>query len=180
MSTKSLVLLYGLPCSGKSSVLRALPGHARVAVDAIITTLTPDPSIADFQRLGDEIVGRLASTLQGMEETKVVIEMGCLIPMDATRRLESIMAESGMNYTNILLIADDDELIRRIERRNAAIEAGESESIRVDGPDYLSRFKRVFNLNLPDSYVTIDTTDLSPNDVVERLNHLQGKKGSHP
>ena len=170
MSKRSVVLLYGLPCSGKSSVLRALPDHARVAVDTIITSITPDPSIADFQRLGDEIVGRIASTLQGLDEAKVVIEMGCLIPLDAMRQLEGLMAERKMSYSNILLSGDDHVLIRRIERRNAAIEAGVSESIRVEGPDYLSRFKRVFENNLPDSYVTIDTTGLSPDEVVERLN----------
>ncbi len=178
MSNKSVVLLYGLPCSGKSSVLRAMPGHARITVDAIITAIIPDPGIADFQRLGDEIVGRIASTLQGMDGEKVVIEMGCLIPLGAIRRLEGLMLESGINYTNILLSAADEELIRRIERRNAAIEVGESDSIRVDGPDYLGRFKRLFNHNRPVSYVTIDTTALSPGDVVEQLNYQQEGKDS--
>lgn len=176
MSKRTIVLLYGLPCSGKSSVLRALPGHARIAVDTIITTITPDPSIADFQRLADEIVGQIATTLQCTAKAKVVIEMGCLIHVDAIRRLERFMLKDGIDYTNILLSADDDELIRRIELRNAAIEAGESKSIRVDGPDYLSRFKRVFNHNKPDSYITIDTTGLSQGDVIDRVNHQQDGK----
>lgn len=179
MSNKSVLLLYGLPCSGKSSVLRALPGYARVAVDEIITTIIPDPSIADFQRLGDEIVGRIATTLRGMDEAKLIVEMGCLIPVESIRRLESLMAESGMHYSNILLSAGDEELIRRIKRRNEAIEAGETDSIPVDGPDYLTRFKRVFHHNQPDRYIEIDTGDLNPDDVVGRLVHLHHEKGCH-
>lgn len=169
MTMKSVLLLYGLPCSGKSSVVASLPDHSRITVDEIITSFILEPSVADFRCSGNEIVDKVVTELQNQEATQFVIEMGCLIPRLAISRLEAFMNDNGFLYTNILLAADDDELIRRIKQRNADIDAGKSDSIKVDGPDYLTRFKAVFDDSQPDSCIEIDTTALNFQEIIEQI-----------
>lgn len=179
MSNKSVVLLYGLPCSGKSMVVKTLSDHAVITVDGIITTIIDDPSIADFQRLGNEIVDRLIMLIQGLSDTKFVIEMGCLMPRVVIDRLERFMCDSGFRFSNVMLSARDEVLIRRIEQRNADIDAGNSSSIKVDGPDYLTRFKEVFDRSRPDDYVVFDTSDISREHVVEKVRKIVDTQLKH-
>ena len=169
MSSKSVLLLYGLPCSGKSMVVQSLSDHAVIAVDEIITRIVADPTIEDFQRLAGEIVDEIVVVLQGLRTAQVIIEMGCLITRGAIDKLELFMADADIQFANVVLIASDEELIRRIEKRNADIDAGESNSIKVDGPDYLTRFKAAFENNHPDNSLRLDTTGLSKHQVIEQI-----------
>lgn len=176
MSNKSVVLLYGLPCSGKSMVSRSLSDHSLITIDEIITGIIADPAIADFQRLADEIVEQMIATLQRHEESKFIIEMGCLVPRKAITHLEKYLSESGFRFVSVVLTAEDEELIRRIVARNAAIDAGSSDSIKVDGPDYLTRFKMLFENNLPPSFIALDTTKLTRQQVVDQVINRVGDK----
>ena len=165
MSRKSVVLLYGLPCSGKSMVVKSLTDHTVITIDGLITRIINDPSIENFQRLAGKIVEEMIDTLQHLSSTQFVIEMGCLVPKQAIAQLEQGMLESGLVFSNVVLTAEDDVLIERIKRRNADIASGESDSIRVEGPDYLSRFKRLFDDNKPADFTMIDTSRLTQEQV---------------
>lgn len=169
MNDKSVVLLYGLPCSGKSMVVKSLPDHAAIAVDEIITKVITEPEIEDFQRLAGEIAEEMVAIIDGMDDEHIVVEMGCLMPQRVIWRVEQYMHDNGIRFTNILLTADDAELIERIRQRNADIEAGISDSIKVDGPDYLTRFKLILENNMPESFVELDTSALSREQVMMRV-----------
>lgn len=174
MSNQFVLLLYGLPCSGKSMVVKSLPDYDVITVDEIITTIIADPSIADFQRLGNEIVETMITVIEGLAKAKIVIEMGCLMPRVVVDRLERFLSNAGIRFTNVILTARDDELIRRIEQRNADIDVGNSDSIKVDGPDYLTRFKVVFDGSHPDNFALLDTSDISKEQAVENVINIIG------
>ena len=175
MSNKSVVLLYGLPCSGKSMVGQAMRDHALITIDEIITQLIADPSIADFQRLANELVEQMIAVLHRHSDSKFVIEMGCLVPKGAIESLEKHLSDSGIDIVSIILTAKDDVLIQRIIARNSAIEAGDSGSIKVDGPDYLTRFKQLFECNYPTTYIELDTGELTRQQVLDRVREVIGE-----
>ena len=166
MNKTNVLLLYGLPCSGKSSVLQAMSNYHAIAVDTIITKIVADPSIADFVRFSPEIVKNIVSEINNQQSKNYIIEMGCLISKQAIDQLESSLSDQGYTFFNINLIADDDELEQRIINRNRDIDSGKRQGIKVDGPDYLTRFKQVFDKNLPDRLIAIDTTAKSQESVL--------------
>lgn len=169
MNRTNVLLLYGLPCSGKSSVSRAMTDHHTLAVDAIIKKIINDPSIADFDRLSNDIVEDLVKEINNTDSNNYLIEMGCLIPKKAIDRLEFSLAQNGCDFINILLSADEDVLVQRIIARNRDIDSGNSNSIKVDGPDYLTRFKLVFDNNQPDELIKIDTTAKTTAKTTEKI-----------
>lgn len=171
MSNKSVLLIYGLPCSGKSMVVRSMLDCSVITIDAIITRIIDTPAIADFQRLADEIVDEMVIALRCRDSSRFIIEMGCLVPRKAISRIEQFMSEAGFRFTNVVLTAKDDVLIQRIVQRNADIDAGNSDSIKVDGPDYLTRFKLLFDDNQPASFIELDTTYLSRQQVLDSFNN---------
>jgi RNase adaptor protein for sRNA GlmZ degradation len=158
MNAMKVILLYGLPCSGKSSVLRVMSDFHAIAVDTIIKKITPDPSISDFKRFSKEIVETAVSEVAEGRSSNCIIEMGCLISKQAIDQIECSLAEVGAVFINIKLSAHKGELIQRIVDRNRDIQLGNSNGIKVDGPDYLSRFEQVFDNNHPDNLIEIDTT----------------------
>ena len=169
MFDKKILLLYGLPSSGKSTVAKSLTEYIRITVDEIITSMVPNPDITDFQRLGNEIVTQISERLKNSNNSRIVIEMGCLIPQLAIKKFEQFMDDQTYHFTNILLTADDAELERRIIKRNKEIESGKSDSLKIDGPDFLTRFKVIFNNNKPTSFIQIDTTQLPAEDVLDKV-----------
>lgn len=172
MSHINTIVLYGLPCSGKSSIVKGLPDFRSISVDAIITKIVVDPALDDFDRLSGEIVETIIKELTSGPSVDTVIEMGCLIKKQAIQQLTQYLLESDSVCFNIKLIADDDELVRRIIRRNEAIDCASGNGIKVDGPDYLTRFKTVFQANCPNNFIELDTTFKSPSEVLDAIKQL--------
>ena len=80
MKKINILLLYGLPCSGKSSVLKAInTGHHVITVDTIITKIVADPSLEDFNHLSNEIINAIIDEIDNTNSTRYLIEVGCLI-----------------------------------------------------------------------------------------------------
>ena len=159
MNKINILLLYGLPCSGKSSVLSALNTNYHViTVDAIITKIVTEPSIDDFNHFSNEIIEAIICEINNGKSNRYLIEIGCLISKSAIDLLEVFFIKKGYGFFNIKLIADDDELVKRIVNRNTDITSGIRQGIKVDGPDYLTRFKQVLEKNLPDNLIDVDTT----------------------
>lgn len=171
MRAINVIILYGLPCSGKSSLLRELDGYRTLSIDDLIRRKKKDPEIADFIDLSQDLVGELFALILQEQDSDVAVEMGCLVPKEAITLFEKMLREKGLNYRNIVLTASDDELIRRIKARNRDIETGKTNSIKVSGPDYLTRFVTVFDANQPDSAIYIDTTEdaVSSKEVAQAL-----------
>ena len=161
MSSKEILLVYGLPCSGKSSFVRSLTNYHAIAIDDFIRGKVEDPGISDFVALSHELVGDVAREVMATVAEHIVIEMGCLITKEATAELEAFLRSNNLGFKNIGLTANDDELIRRIELRNRNIELGKDTSIKIDGPDYLTRFVEVFENNQPNDPRYIDTTSMA-------------------
>lgn len=159
MSKIKVLVLYGLPCSGKSSVLRSLNNYHSIAVDTIITKIIDNPSIKDFCRLSNEIIEGIVREISKEESNNYIIEMGCLIPKAAINQLETSLTNTDSSFVNIILTADEDVLIERIISRNNNIEADNSSGIKIDGPDYLTRFKLFFDDNLPNKSIEVNTTN---------------------
>ena len=172
MSQTNILVLYGLPCSGKSSVVSGLSNFRSIAVDTIITRIVANPTLDDFARLSDEIVDNIIQQLKSEQPLDTVIEMGCLIQKQAIDRLTQYLVESNSHFVSIKLITDDDELVRRIIARNEQIDRDAGDGIKIDGPDYLSRFKVVFEKNCPEDIIDLDTTLKSSNEVLESLKQL--------
>lgn len=158
MSSKKILLVYGLPCTGKSSFVRGLNNYHSIAIDDFIRSKVEDPGISDFIALSQELMVDVTNEVMSSEAELIVIEMGCLITREATAELEASLKNNNIGFKNIALTANDDELIRRIELRNRNIELGKDTSIKIDGPDYLSRFVEIFEKNQPNEPQYIDTT----------------------
>ena len=170
MKKINILLLYGLPCSGKSSVLKAInTGHHVITVDTIITKIVADPSLEDFNHLSNEIINAIIDEINNSHSTRFLIEVGCLISKNAIDQLQVFFIKNGYGFFNIELTADNDELVRRIVNRNRDITSGKKQGIKVDGPDYLTRFKRAFDKNLPDNLIEIDTTAKSTENVISEI-----------
>ena len=173
MKPKSVLVLYGLPCSGKSVLVNELTSYFPIAIDTYIKNRQSDPQIADFQRLSKDLVDDVMKDLLSHNGDNVVNEMGCLISKEGIEHLESLLKKNNIKFFNVVLIADNNELISRIKARNLDIDLGKSNAIKVDGPDYLKRFVDVFELNQPSEPMTIDTSKTSVVDIVKKINkHL--------
>lgn len=170
MKTTHVLILYGLPCSGKSGLVNELTDYHSVAVDTLIKRRTDDPSLSDFKNMSRDLMADIISEISAGINTNIIIEMGCLIPKASIDYLEGFLKDSNIHYLNISLFANEDELIRRIVKRNSDIDAGLLDAIKVDGPDYLSRFTKVFNVNKPDNTVTIDTTSKISKQLLKEIN----------
>ncbi len=167
MNKTNILLLYGLPCSGKSSVLSALnTNHHVITVDTIITKIIAEPSIEDFIHLSNDIIKAIIDEINNGKSNQYLIEVGCLISKSAIDLLEVFFVEKGYDFFNIKLIASDDELVKRIINRNTDITSGIRQGIKVDGPDYLTRFKQILEKNLPDNLIEIDTTTKPTENVI--------------
>jgi len=167
-----VILLYGLPCSGKSSVIQALPACYRLAVDDVIKNHSADPSIEDFGCLSKALVTELITKIDGLASDCYVIEMGCLIHQTAINHLQESLIKMGAEYINITLHAHDNVLINRITERNRLIEQGLSDSFPIEGPDYLSRFKKVFEKHKPVNSIELDTSEIDVNKVLLEVKQI--------
>jgi len=167
-----VILLYGLPCSGKSSAIKALPACDRLAVDDVIKNYVHEPSITDFERFSKIIVNELIARVKQSSSSCCILEMGCLIQLTATDYLQEELIKSGVEMINITLHAEDTVLIKRIIERNGLIGQGLSGSLPVHGPDYLSRFKQVFDKNKPLKTKRLDTSQLTPDEVIVKIKQI--------
>ena len=170
MKPENVLVLYGLPCSGKSGVVKELTSYYSLAIDTYIKHRLPDPEVEDFQRLSRELVDDVMKDLLSHNGNDVVIEMGCLISKEGIEHLESLLKKNNIKFFNVVLMAENDELISRIKARNIDIDLGKSNAIKVDGPDYLKRFVDVFELNQPSEPMTIDTSKTSVVDIIKKIN----------
>ena len=161
MRSKEILLVYGLPCTGKSSFVRSLTNYNAIAIDDFIRGKVEDPGISDFVALSHELVSDVAREVMATVAEHVVIEMGCLITREATAELEAVLKNNNLRFKNIVLTSNNDELIRRIKLRNRNIDLGKDSSIKIDGPDYLTRFVEVFEKNQPNEPQYIDTTSMA-------------------
>jgi deoxyadenosine/deoxycytidine kinase len=160
MNIKKAIIIYGLPCTGKSRLVRELAEYCPISVDSLITKKLSEPEISDFIVLSPELVRDVVDTIVNADHAKFVVEMGCLMPKESVNLLERLLRESGVRHINIILTASNDELIRRITERNRNIDSGLDDSIKISGPDYLTRFIDVFSHNHPPTAITVDTTEL--------------------
>ena len=154
----NILVIYGLPCSGKSSLLEQLKEYHVIRIDRLITRHIESPSLADFTALSEALMKEIIQIVTERKDSKIVIEMGCLIPQNSVRALEVFFQEEKLDFLNILLTAEKETLISRIERRNKEIKEGKSKAIPIDGPDYLTRFVEFFEKNLPRNAIEINTT----------------------
>jgi len=172
MNKMHILILYGLPCSGKSGLVNELANYHSVAVDTLIKRRIDDPSLSDFKNMSKDLMADIINELSADNNVDMIIEMGCLIPKESIDYLELHLKKYKFHYLNVILFANDNELIRRIVKRNSDIDAGLLDAIKVDGPDYLSRFSNVFNVNKPDNSVTIDTTSKTSKQIIKEINSL--------
>lgn len=164
-----ILIVYGLPCTGKSNLIKNLPEFDNIAVDEIIRLNFSNPQISDFVNSSEEMMQHILTEVKNINHSKIVIEMGCLIPKRSFLQLEEGLVNHGYEFNNIILTAEHEEIIRRIKNRNQEIDNGKSDSIKIEGPDYLSRFTKLFDHNQPDNPIIIDTTQKSSRDVVSTI-----------
>ena len=154
-----ILMLYGLPCSGKTSLLNSLKNYSVMGVDSVIKSLIKEPMIPDFIRLASDIRESIIQSINPIQTTNIAIEMGCLTPKESIEKFELFFKENKINYINLVLTASHNELINRIKKRNIEVSRhSKSKALIIDGPDYLSRFTEHFEKNRPQNEHTLDTT----------------------
>jgi broad-specificity NMP kinase len=169
------LVVYGLPCTGKTSLIKNLDNYQHIGVDSIIKLKNKNPDISDFLTFSDQIMQDILTIVTNSDNSDIVIEMGCLTPKKGILHLESGLKKMQCVFSNIVLTDDHDELITRIKKRNANIDKGKSNSIKIDGPDFLTRFTRLFDNNQPDNAIYVDTSNKTNTDVlsiVKSINKL--------
>jgi hypothetical protein len=164
----SILLFYGLPCSGKTRLISGLSNRKNISVDTIIKKIIPgsEPTIQDFINLSKNIIRQVMVEINVKKGPNFAIEMGCLIPKSEIDFLEAHLKNKNFKFRNIVLTATDKELNKRIEDRNTQIDNKSSTAIRIEGPDYLSRFNNEFNKNKPNDADNIDTTKKSTTELI--------------
>ena len=168
-----VLIVYGLPCTGKSSLLKQLEGYYPIAVDRLIKKHVSEPNISDFNMLSEQLMLDIIHEVEVNKNTHLVIEMGCLISQAGVCTLEKYFEENNISFKNILLTAKKEDLLKRIKTRNKEIKEGKSQALEVDGPDYLTRFIEVFDENQPKNAVVINTsTTIMSEMVLDKLNLL--------
>ena len=178
MKLECVLVIYGLPCTGKSGLVNLLTSYYPIAIDSYIKDRVSEPEISDFQRLSKELVDDVINDLLSHNGSNIVIEMGCLISKEGIEHLESFLKKNNVRFSNIILTADKNELISRIKTRNIEVDLDKSNAIKVDGPDYLTRFVDVFELSQPKQSITIDTSKNTLLDIIKKINTYQKDNSS--
>jgi hypothetical protein len=167
----SIFLFYGLPCSGKTRLIKSLENYTHISVDNIIKKIIPrsEPKIQDFKSLSKDIIEKIMIEINERKGPNFAIEMGCLIPKCEIEFLEAFLKNKNFKFRNIVLTAKDEELNERIKDRNYEIDKGLSTSIKIEGPDYLSRFKNEFDKNNPNNADNIDTNGKTNTEIMHKI-----------
>jgi len=155
----NILVLYGLPGTGKSSVISNFKKYLPISVDVLIRKEKQNPSISDFEMLSNTLIFQVIKFIENNPCSDIVIEMGCLMPIKSIFLLEDFLRRKNLSYLNVVLITDKDELINRLNKRNTDISLGLSNAIKIDFPINIIKFIEKFSFNQPSNFLTIDTTN---------------------
>ncbi len=121
-----IILLIGKICCGKTTYAKSLPGTMLISCDQLMQTMFPGGCGEHHDLLAERARKYLLKLARQCAEAGVtpVVDFGFWTP--ALRR-EAIDALEGFDLDWRYLDVPEDEWARRIEGRNAAIQAGQGD-----------------------------------------------------
>ena len=63
-----ILIVYGLPCTGKSNLIKNLPEFDNIAVDEIIRLNFSNPQISDFVNSSEEMMQHILTEIKNILE----------------------------------------------------------------------------------------------------------------
>jgi len=165
----TILILYGLPGTGKTSVINNMKNYFSISIDCLIREKKLTPTIADFKELSDELMDEIIAFVVSHRYLDIGIELGCLVPIKSIKILEKKLIINNLPYINVILTAENKELVNRLKKRNNDIELGLSDAIKVDSPEKLARFIEIFSFNKPSNALFIDTTNKEISSILKEI-----------
>lgn len=170
-NSQRCILLYGAPCSGKSTVATVIEatGWGVIKIDSVIRQFVAEPAMNDFSEYAEEITMEIyRQVLTSNGKAGVIIELGCLFPRGDSEHLCAMLRLVGMTTNSVKMQLREQEAKLRAATRNHRIKTGQSDDIVIDDIDNLGNFFRRLELNAPADAIIIDGM-APPEECAERI-----------
>lgn len=147
MSNIRVLLLFGLPCVGKTSLvneIKVICNEATIfSVDSAIRDLLGhEPCKNDFKIRAKEVLANIEKHILDTDAFAIV-EMGCLIPRV---HVEAFVAQISVacRVLSVELTCDALHTRQRAIDRNLLVLSGHSDAVIIDNPDEICNFSNVY------------------------------------
>lgn len=176
-------LLFGVPCSGKSSVIKELKDRDWVVlqIDPIVEACVKNGGYfakidrQSFVQHAESVCLDLYKTIIELDrENPVVIELGCLLPKAYAERLVAMLALVSVGTVCFKLEISESEAKRRAIERNLQIRDNKSSALPIDDPDKMEVFFSNLKNNLPDNVIKIDMLNSDPKKMAKLISKKTG------
>jgi hypothetical protein len=182
MTRASVLLLFGLPCVGKTSFAneaKALcPGVTVFGVDRTIRSVFGrEPCKEDFLSRAPAVLADLERRILDIHMF-VIVEMGCLLPRV---HVEAFVAKLRLTrrVLAVELTCDGARTRERAADRNLRVLKGQSDAVVIDNPDAIHEFATVYER--PAGVIILESDYASPVELVQRFLALEvGLERCHP
>jgi hypothetical protein len=175
---RRFVFLYGVPCSGKSSVLLQLEkmGWDCLKIDDIVRgqaliqakgaqTLTRD----SFVEHSDSVCLAVYARALQANATYTAVELGCLFPLMASRHIKGMLALLDIDVLDFHLEISEACAMQRAVARNESIASGLTDAVPIDDAGKMFPFFASLHTNLPDKTIALPAEHLDPVSLSSRI-----------
>lgn len=155
------ILLYGVPCSGKTTLGNHISknyGYSLIKVDDLMKNIREHPEKIDFTDFSFEIHGEIIKCMKNNPKNNFIIEIGCLLPRDASIAIINSIKVMGFNLLVVRINVYIEHAKKRAYSRNTSIHNGKSNAIIIDDVEKIYEFFNLLDVNIPDVDIEINSS----------------------